>query len=215
MSRAVRPSHNPETRTRIDIKRSRTNAAVACASAITFSLSIKSPRFNMNVHVTTPDTVMAIATWEATQDLRLSGLIRWANWSNLDLLNIYAEGELQGQNPYHWQDTWLFSIGADYRLNNEWTVRGGLAYETGAVDDVTLRLATILDVGRVWFSLGATYNYSKQIQFDFGATYLMGVGNMDLHFTQKNPLTGESCHGKGEYDSMDAYIIGTQVQYRF
>ena len=174
---------------------------------------------DFKVRVTTPDTVMATATWEATQDLRLSGLVRWARWSNLDQLDIYSSGfaKLQNGNPvktneYNWEDTWLFSVGADYRLNNEWTVRGGLAYETGAVDKAEDRPATIPDVDRVWFSLGASYNYSKQIQFDIGATWLMGVGNMDLHHDLKASGTSDKM---GEFDSMDAYIIGAQVQYRF
>ena len=168
---------------------------------------------DFKVRVRTPDTIMATATWEATEDLRLSGLIRWAKWSNLGTLNIKSETGLAAYggnkvNEYYWQDTWLFSVGADYRVNNNWTLRGGLAYETGAVDKVEYRPATIPDVDRVWFSLGGTYHYNKQIQFDFGATYLMGVGNMDLWDEARTQKVGE-------YDSMDAYIIGAQVQYRF
>ena len=182
---------------------------------------------DFNVRVTTPDTIMATATWEATQDLRLSGLVRWARWSNLDQLNISSQqletltgalaqagmlrpDQVSGTkvNHYNWEDTWLFSVGADYRLNNEWTVRGGVAYETGAVGDAKDRPATIPDIDRVWLSLGASYNYSKQIQFDFGFTYLMGTGNMDLI----DDTTGRKI---GEFDSINSYILGAQVQYRF
>ena len=165
---------------------------------------------DFEVRVRTPDTIMATATWEATQDLRLSGLIRWAKWSNLGTLNIKASGFPTGNklNEYYWDDTWLFSVGADYRLNNNWTVRGGLAYETGAINKEEYRTATIPDADRVWFSLGATYNYSKQIQIDFAGTYLMGVGNMDVY--------AENHRDKiGEFDSLDAFVIGAQVQYRF
>ena len=179
---------------------------------------------DFNVRVTTPDTIMATATWEATPDLRLSGLIRWARWSNLDQLNISSQKifelgsmtqALTGKTPsatkvnyYNWEDTWLFTLGADYRLNNEWTVRGGVAYETSAVDDPKTRTATIPDADRVWLSLGATYNYSKQIQFDFGATYLMGVGNMEL-------WNEAGTRKVGEFDGLDAFILGAQFQYRF
>ena len=181
---------------------------------------------DFKVRVRTPDTIMATATWEATDDLRLSGLVRWAKWSNLGSLHIHSSGiqlknslmsggantsDIQ-ENVYEWKDTWLFSVGADYRLNNEWTIRGGLAYETGAVDKEELRPATIPDVDRVWFSLGGTYKYSKQIQIDFGATYLMGVGNMDLYSEADD---NGQYHKVGEYDSMSSYIIGAQVQYRF
>ena len=179
---------------------------------------------DFKVRVRTPDTIMATATWEATDDLRLSGLVRWAKWSNLGALHIHSSGiqlknmymsgnasDIQ-ENKYEWKDTWLFSVGADYRLNNNWTIRGGLAYETGAVDKEELRPATIPDVDRVWFSLGGTYKYNKQIQIDFGATYLMGVGNMDLYSEADD---NGQYHKVGEYDSMSSYIIGAQVQYRF
>ena len=162
---------------------------------------------DFSVRVTTPDTVMATATWEATPDLRLSGLVRWARWSNLDQLDIHAAGK-DSTNVYDWEDTWLFSVGADYKLNGNWTVRGGLAYETGAPGEAKNRPATIPDVDRVWFSLGGTYHYNKQIQFDFGATYLMGVGNMDLCYEGTD-------RKMGEYDHLDAYILGAQLQYRF
>ena len=170
---------------------------------------------DFKVRVTTPDTIMATATWEATQDLRLSGLVRWARWSNLDQLNIRSSMIPGGEkvNEYNWEDTWLFSVGADYRVNNNWTVRGGIAYETGAVDEAETRPATIPDVDRVWLSLGGTYHYNKQIQFDFGATWLMGVGNMDLYHEAAG--NGGDASKIGEYDNLDAYIIGAQVQYRF
>ena len=175
-----------------------------------------------SVYVKTPDTVYFTGTWEATQDLRLSGLVRWAKWSNFDRLDIYSAGAQvsQQKNPneaasaseHKWDDTWLFSLGADYRLNNEWTVRGGIAYETGAID-AQHRTATIPDADRLWLTAGATYNYSKQMQFDFGFAYLRGVGNKDLY--HHNEALGVKNSKIGEYDSIDAYILGAQVQYRF
>ena len=141
--------------------------------------------------IKTPDTLMLTGTWEATDQLRLSGLIRWANWSNFDDLTLendipagigmqVAQLGQMGQTlagavkevviENKWQDTWLFSVGADYRINSAFTVRGGLAYETSPVDDQSTRMAVIPDTDRVWFSLG---------------------------------------------DSLDAYLLGVQMQYRF
>ena len=188
--------------------------------------------FPSQATVKTPDTVMLTGTWEATPDLRLSGLIRWANWSNFDTLTIKndtsgltgllgtlgnagilsssatqmlgALGQYDIQNK--WQDTWLFSVGADYRINDAFTVRGGIAYETSPIDDQTTRMAVIPDTDRLWLSLGATYHFNKQLQFDMGATYLMGVGDMDLY---------DNGQKIGEYQSLDAYLVGFQAQYRF
>ena len=201
--------------------------------------------------IKTPDTLMLTGTWEATDKLRLSGLIRWANWSNFDNLTLnndissgminglsgamtnaitgmVAQGMISQQEAKvlasklpavagemknttienKWQDTWLFSIGADYRINSAFTVRGGLAYETSPVDDQSTRMAVIPDTDRVWFSLGASWYPTQDLQFDVGATYLMGVGDKDLY---------DSVGGKkvGKYDSLDAYLLGVQMQYRF
>lgn len=164
--------------------------------------------------VKTPDTVMLTATWEATQDLRLSGLIRWANWSNFETLSINspslatigASTSIDVHN--NWEDTWLFSLGADYRLNNEWTVRAGIAYETDAIDDQSTRMAVIPDTDRLWLAFGASYKYNDSLQFDVGAAWLTGVGNTDLY----DEVGGKKV---GEYSTLDAYLLGAQLVYRF
>lgn len=176
---------------------------------------------SMDTTIETPATVMLTGTWEATQDLRISGLIRWAEWSNFDTLSL-EHGLNAGlmQNPgvagmletveieNKWQDTWLFSVGADYRINDAWTVRGGIAYEMGAVDDEKYRVAVIPDTDRLWLSLGASYHWSKQLQFDVAAAMLKGIGNRDLYDYDTKTKAGE-------FDNLDCYILGAQMQYRF
>lgn len=175
--------------------------------------------FNMTTSIETPDTVMLTGTWETTDRLRLSGLIRWANWSDFDELKIKNSVPGQVDNLSggmfrektvinEWQDTWLFSIGADYKINDAFTIRGGLAYETSPIDDQSTRMAVIPDTDRIWFSLGASWYPTQDLQFDVGATYLMGVGDKDLY---------DNVNGKkvGEFDSLDAYLLGVQMQYRF
>lgn len=176
----------------------------------------------MTTTIETPDTVMLTGTWEATDLLRLSGLIRWANWSKFKELNIENElplflssslpatikGGLSNIDIENdWQDTWLFSVGADYRINSAFTVRGGIAYETSPIDRQETRMAVIPDTDRVWLSLGASWYPTQDLQFDIGGTYLMGVGDKDLYNSAGQKI--------GKYDSLDAYLLGVQMQYRF
>lgn len=190
--------------------------------------------------IKTPDTIMLTGTWEATDKLRLSGLIRWANWSNFDDLKLKndmpsglssSRGSIISKRPptnggalsqivgemkevtieNKWQDTWLFSVGADYKINSAFTVRGGIAYETSPIDDQSTRMAVIPDTDRVWLSLGASWYATKDLQFDVGATYLMGIGDKDLY----DNLKSKGGKKVGEYDSLDAYLLGVQMQYRF
>lgn len=160
--------------------------------------------------VKTPDTIMLTSTWEASDRLRISSLIRWAKWSNFKNLTIKNSntGAALSNVENDWEDTWLFSVGADYKLNDAWTVRGGVAYEKDPVGDNSKRMAVIPDTDRLWLSLGATWNASKNIQIDGGFSYLKGIGNRDLY---------DKVGGKpiGKYKSLDAVILGIQGQYRF
>ena len=176
-----------------------------------------------------PQTVLLTGTWEATPQLRLSALIRWADWSSFDTLSVNADlssismnlpdgfpveklPNLAGMLPIgvenKWQDTWLFTIGADYTINNAWTVRAGVGYETSPIDDDSYRTALIPDADRLWLSIGATWHVTENLQGDFGFTWLHGVGDAPLY---------DKPDGKrvGEFDTLDAYLFGAQMVYRF
>ena len=107
----------------------------------------------------------------------------------------------------NWDDTWFFSVGADYKLNGQWTVRGGVANDQGPVEN-QYRMAVIPDTDRVWFSGGASYKYTDNLTFDFGATYIKGVGDTDLY----DKVGGKKI---GEFKSLDSYIFSAQMQYLF
>lgn len=169
-------------------------------------------RSDMEVRIKTPDTVTLSATWEATDALRLSGTARWSKWSNfrtLDVRNLDFNVPQFANVPVenNWDDTWFFSVGADYKLNGQWTVRGGVAYDQGPVEN-QYRMAVIPDTDRVWFSGGASYKYTDNLTFDFGATYIKGVGDTDLY----NHVGGSKI---GEFKSLDSYIFSAQMQYLF
>lgn len=178
-----------------------------------------------------PHTITLTGTWKATDALRLSGLVRWANWSSFDKLPIsgdslkkasYAAAFALTHNDslanalssnktapeYHWKDSWLFTVGADYDINEHVTVRGGVGYEISPVDDDKYRSATIPDTDRLWLSLGATWRVNKQLQGDFGIAYLKGIGNKGLYDEEG----GEKL---GEFDRLDAILWGAQFVYKF
>lgn len=175
-----------------------------------------------------PHTITLTGTWKATEALRLSGLVRWANWSSFDKLPIsgtsmaqaaaagyeiseeaaIAAGANKHSAEYHWKDSWLFTVGADYDINEQVTVRGGVGYEISPVDDDKYRSATIPDTDRLWLSVGATWHVNKQLQGDFGLAYLRGIGNKGLY-------NEKTCEKLGEFDRLDAIMWGAQFVYKF
>ena len=171
---------------------------------------------DMKVRIKTPDTITLSATWEATDALRLSGTARWSKWSNFKSLSLDNSGfdnqmvdliaSAHSTITNNWDDTWFFSVGADYKLNGQWTVRGGVAYDQGPVEN-QYRMAVIPDTDRVWFSGGASYKYTDNLTFDFGATYIKGVGDKELVSVNEK--------ASGEFKSLDSYIFSAQMQYLF
>lgn len=167
-----------------------------------------------HAEMSAPHVITLTGTWKATEALRLSGLVRWTNWSSFDKLPISGSslGEATGgltskhNAVYNWKDSWLFTVGADYDINDEFTVRGGVGYEISPVDDDKYRSATIPDTDRLWLSMGATWHASKNLQSDFGIAYLKGIGNKDLY-------TGND--KVAEFDKLDAILWGAQFVYKF
>lgn len=173
-----------------------------------------------HAEMSAPHVITLTGTWKATEALRLSGLVRWTNWSSFDKLpisgsSLYAATSLlrpatatdKTEATYKWKDSWLFTVGADYDINDEFTVRGGVGYEISPVDDDKYRSATIPDTDRLWLSMGATWHASKNLQGDFGIAYLKGIGNKDLYNDKGVKVA--------EFDKLDAILWGAQFVYKF
>ena len=107
-----------------------------------------------------------------------------------------------------WRDTYMGSLGADLRVNDFWTLRGGVAYETSPIARAETRTAIIPDANRWWFAVGSSFKWSKQFQTDVAFAHLHGVGERNLYAKD----TGEKI---GRFRRLDAYLIGVQAQYAF
>ncbi len=95
-------------------------------------------------------------------------------------------------------------MGATYQLNQEWTLRAGLAYDEQA-GQATL---SIPDSDRYWYSTGLTYQYSPDLSIDAGFAL---VQSKDGDFTETNEL-GQKLEFSGD---AVAYLSAIQLNYTF
>lgn len=160
--------------------------------------------------IATPAWAMATAAWDVNDLLSLYATFRWTDWSTFDELVIEYEG---GSQPItnKWQDTYLFSVGADLRFTNWWTFRAGIGYETSAVDDPQYRTAIIPDADRWWFALGSSFKATENMQIDVSAAWLHGTGERDLWSGYKS----QGGQPVGRFENLDAYLFGVQLVYKF
>lgn len=171
--------------------------------------------YDATATISTPAWAMATAAWDVNDLLSLYATFRWTDWSSFDELVIDG-GTFMGQQPVgdtvpnKWQDTYLFSVGADLRFTNWWTFRAGIGYETSPIDDPRFRTAIIPDADRWWFALGSSFQATDNMQIDVSAAWLHGTGERDLYDSYE-----EGAEKAGRFDKLDAYLLGVQLVYKF
>ena len=103
-----------------------------------------------------PEIVTLGIKYQVSDQLKLMGGVEWANWSRFKSLNLALSGAPPLITVENWKDSWYFSAGAEYDLNDKLTLRGGAAYEKSPVPDST-RTPRLPDNDRIWLSAGASY----------------------------------------------------------
>lgn len=157
--------------------------------------------------VSAPAWAMATVAWDVNNLLSLYGTFRWTDWSSFDKLDIESKGSTMTTIKNNWRDTYLTSLGADLRVTDRWTLRGGVAYETSPIATKEYRTAIIPDADRWWFSVGSSYKISENMIADVGFAHLHGVHERSLY--------GANGQEVGKFRKLDAYLLGAQLQYKF
>jgi long-chain fatty acid transport protein len=121
-----------------------------------------------------------------------------------------------------YKDGWMASLGLEYAMNPNWTLRSGVAYEYSPIRDDT-RGPRLPDNDRVWLSLGAGYKFDEKLSFDLGYTHIIP------HNTKMNVVSGNPSHINativgpfgpffgnytGKFDSR-IDIVSMSMRYRF
>ena len=158
--------------------------------------------------VSAPAWAMATVAWDVNNLLSLYGTFRWTDWSSFDKLDIKSNGAPMTTIQNNWRDTYLTSLGADLRVTDRWTLRGGVAYETSPIATKEYRTAIIPDADRWWFSVGSSYKISENMIADVGFAHLHGVHERSLY----DDANGQEV---GKFRKLDAYLLGAQLQYKF
>ncbi len=164
--------------------------------------------FDAQAVVSAPAWAMLTAAWDINQTWSVYGTLRWTDWSSFDRLSITRGGVEATGIENKWRDTYLGTVGFDYRLNPTWTLRAGIGLETSPIRYADTRTGVIPDAKRLWLSVGASYHLSDKLTIDMGAAHLHGIGERDLY----DKVGGTKV---GEFDRLDAFLLGAQLQYRF
>ncbi len=141
----------------------------------------------MSAGLDTPEMVTLGVKYRANDQLQLMAGAEWANWSRFKALTLKdAAGATLANTPENWKDSWFFSAGAEYALNDSLTLRGGAAYELSPVPDAT-RTPRLPDADRVWLSAGASYKINNWLTTNVGYSHVF-MKDGDVNLTVPKPL---------------------------
>ncbi len=137
--------------------------------------------------------------------------IQYTHWSTFkELRFVRTTGVLLSNTPENFDDAWRYSVGATYRWNDQWTFRGGLAYDQTPVNTAD-RTPRLPDGDRWWIAVGAQYRFSRNLAVDTGFVYLP-VKSPDI--SQNAGSTAANGLIKGSYDA-NVTIFSAQLTYTF
>ncbi len=107
----------------------------------------------------TPDTLAVGYSYRPNACWNIEANIEWVGWSKLGTMTLSSRfpGPLAALNtlplPYEWEDSYIYSIGAEYDLGDGWKARFGYNFIESAQPDANYD-PSVADADRHWLTLG-------------------------------------------------------------
>lgn len=162
-----------------------------------------------------PDSFTLSVVQQLTDRWEMVGDLSWTGWSKIPRLQIYRSsgalsGTLLSQEELQWRDTYRVALGGNYKYNDQWKFRFGIAWDQSPVGD-TYRAPRLPDNDRTWLAVGAQYKPNKDAAIDFGYTYIF-VKDAPIN----NNAGAQATKGllRGEYES-NVHVLGVQYAQSF
>lgn len=136
-------------------------------------------KYDASLDLTTPETIDFSLTHELNDAWTVYAgamLTRWSRFESIIIENDGVPGPLQGSlspiiEEQDWHDTWSYALGAAYKLNDQWTLRSGVALDQSPTNN-THRSPRIPSGDRTAVSFGVAWSPSDDVTVDLAYSYL-------------------------------------------
>jgi len=83
-----------------------------------------------SAEITTPANLNLGVHHQLTERLALMANAEWTEWSSFDELTVkFDDGTPDSTTTESWNDSWAYSVGANYALTDQWLLRTGVGYD--------------------------------------------------------------------------------------
>lgn len=160
---------------------------------------------------TLPRQLMLSALHELNNDLTVMANLGWQNWSEFGQVGL----SLGGPNARslavdaNFEDTWHYAFGARYRLDSNWSLSAGFAYDSSPVSNSNRTVAMPLDRQ---YRVGVGVQYLLRQDITLGAAYeYMDAGDAPVN-QSGGPFRGDF---QGDLDSADFHFLVLNANWKF
>ncbi len=153
-------------------------------------------------------------TWDAMGTVSYT---QWSEFSKLVLQNVAGINEGVSANnllvviPENYRNTWNFSVGANYHLNDQWMFKGGVGYDE-TPSSGRYRNLQLPDSDRIAVAIGTHYQPTKQLGLDLGWTHFFAmntrINNLSQAFGDQTSITNGSVQASAD-------VFGLQAKWDF
>jgi long-chain fatty acid transport protein len=187
----------------------------ALGNATLAALIAAARQSDLKADITVPDTFVLSVTQKLGDQWDMLGDVSWTGWSAIPKVDIMrSSGLLSGQNAQtlgtNFRDTWRVALGANYKYNDAWKLKYGVAYDQAPVKGAYTRLTSLPDNDRVWLSFGTQWTPDKTSRVDLGLAYIF-IRDSKINNNQTAESRGLVA---GEYEG-NIWVLGAQYSMSF
>jgi long-chain fatty acid transport protein len=157
--------------------------------------------FDGTLKLKTPGMLTIGASQDLNEFWTLKAGASWTNWSVLNSVPVSGAAAapvaatLGSPNiPFNYKDSWMYSVGAEYKYRPDLTLRAGVGYEISPIT-TSNRTFRLPDANRLWLATGLTYAPTKAYSIDFGYAFLHGTGSSIASAFTGGPVLNNAVSG--------------------
>jgi long-chain fatty acid transport protein len=209
---------------------SQTRIGVAYRSAIDYTVSgnattnvlatgapVPAGTFSATADVTLPDILSVSLAHSLSEDIELLADITSTRWSEINEITVKdSTGATRDVLTLNFDDAIRYSIGANYKWDEHWTLKGGLAFDESPVKNAQSRTVRLPDNDRTWISVGGQRKLGAASKLDIGYTHIF-IKDADINFTRAQlgvPTAVGSSTVTGSYKgSVDIFSVQYSMSF--
>jgi long-chain fatty acid transport protein len=142
-----------------------------------------------------PASVTGSITQQVDENLSLSSDVQFTTWHVFNQVSAIAPPNPTFTFVEKYRDSWMVSVGGVYKVDDSWSMRGGLGFDESPVTDA-YRDTGVPDLDRYMIGIGPAFRLSDASSLDLGyAYYFGGSATMNKSINAVDPITGVTLHG--------------------